>query len=423
MSIIDDLFLKTLNAMLGHLIKRGSLSLIDATGRRHQHGDGDAPVVVMRITDPSYYAQIALNPELAFGEAYMEGALTFEEGSVRDFLRLAHGNAVNLRGRPMRRLAADAARRLRRFQQANPIGKAREHVAHHYDLSNDFYRLFLDEDLNYSCAYFEHDGQTLEAAQIAKLRHIAAKLKIEPGMRVLDIGSGWGAMAFYLAEHLGAEVVGVTLSQEQKALATLRARERGLEKNVEFRLSDYREVDETFDRIVSVGMFEHVGVPHYAEFFEKISDLLADDGVALLHSIGHKGPPNVTGPWIRKYIFPGGYSPALSETFAAIERSGLWACDVEILRLHYADTLKEWERRFQAARAKVATMFDERFCRMWEFYMSTSEFAFRVGGHMVFQIQLAHQRDAAPIRRDYMLEAEAVLQAREPRDFPSSLQA
>ncbi|MEE2692434.1 MAG: cyclopropane-fatty-acyl-phospholipid synthase family protein [Pseudomonadota bacterium] len=401
--------MKMLNAMVGQTIRRGSLTVIDAEGGRRRHGDGGEPVAAMRIGDPAVYRRIVLNPELAVGEAYMDGLLTFEEGSVRDLLQLFHRNAVNLRARPMRRAAAEAMRRMRRFQQSNPVGKAREHVAHHYDLSNDFYRRFLDKDLNYSCAYFEHDGQSLEDAQRAKLRHIAAKLRIEPGMRVLDIGSGWGAMALYLAKHLGARVVGVTLSKEQQALATMRARERGLEGKVEFRLQDYREVEGPFDRIVSVGMFEHVGVPHYTEFFEKLSDLLAGDGLALLHAIGRKGPPDVTGPWIRKYIFPGGYSPALSETFAAIERSGLWASDIEILRLHYADTLREWERRFQANRADIAAMFDERFCRMWEFYLSTSEFAFRVGGHMVFQIQLAHERDAAPIRRDYIQQAETAL--------------
>ncbi len=425
MSALDDLFFGMLNAMIGHTVKRGCLTLIDAKGRRYPHGDGAPPQAAMRLTDPSLYGQIVLNPELKVGEAYMDGALVFEEGSVRDLLQIFHSNAVNLRNRPLRRLAGETMRRLRRIQQHNTIGRAREHAAHHYDLSNEFYRLFLDEDLNYSCAYFEHEGQSLEAAQRAKLRHIAAKLKIEPGMRVLDIGSGWGAMALYLAEHLGAEVVGVTLSKEQQALATMRARDRGLDRKIDFRLLDYRQVNERFDRIVSVGMFEHVGVPYYPAFFEKLFDLLEDDGLALLHSIGHKGPPDVTGPWIRKYIFPGGYSPALSETFAAIERSGLWATDIEILRLHYADTLKEWERRFQANRREIAGMFDERFCRMWEFYLSSSEFAFRVGGHMVFQIQLARQRDAAPIRRGYMVRDEAELRAREgtARGLAPSLQA
>lgn len=406
MSAIDDLVLKMLNRMIGETVRRGSLTVIDARGGRCVHGDGTPPGAVMRIADPAFYRRILFNPELAVGEAYMDGALIFEEGSVRDLLLMFHSNAANLRKRPLRRLVAETFRRLRRYQQTNRIGKAREHAAHHYDLSNALYSLFLDEGLNYSCAYFEHDGQGLEGAQQAKLRHIAAKLDIQPGMRVLDIGSGWGGMAFYLASRLGARVTGVTLSKEQQSLATMRARELGLESKVEFRLKDYRELDEAFDRVVSVGMFEHVGVAHYCEFFDKLSDLLVDDGLALLHAIGRKGPPDVTGPWIRKYIFPGGYSPALSETFAAIERSGLWVLDAEILRVHYADTLKEWERRFQANRAQVADLFDERFCRMWEFYLSTSEFAFRVGGHMVFQLLLGRVRNAAPIRRDYAYEAE-----------------
>ncbi len=407
MSRVDDVSLKLLNTMLAGLVKRGSLELIDAKGDRHVHGDGGEPRAVVRLKDPTIYRGLFLNPELIAGEAYMDGTLTYEEGgSIADLLKVFHMNARNLRDRPARRALNDGVRRVRRFQQHNPVVKARENVAHHYDLSNDFYRLFLDQDLNYSCAYFEQPDQSLEGAQRAKQRHIAAKLKVEPGMRVLDVGCGWGGMALYLAEHLGADVVGVTLSKEQHALAEARAREKGLERKVSFRLQDYREVPERFDRIVSIGMFEHVGVPHYNEFFDKLYDLLEDDGSALLHAIGHRGPPNTTGPWIRKYIFPGGYSPALSETFAAIERSGLWVTDMEILRMHYAETLNAWRRRFDENRDTVAEMFDERFCRMWEFYLTTSEFAFRHGGHFVFQIQLAREVDALPFKRDYMRKAE-----------------
>lgn len=395
--------------MLGRLVKRGTLVIIDAEGKTHSHGDGSDPKAVIRLHDPKIYSGLFLNPELIAGEAYMDGSLTYEEGSIRDLLRVFHINAQNLRDRPMRKALSGGIKKVRRFQQHNPVIKARENVAHHYDLSNDFYRMFLDEDLNYSCAYFEDPDQSLEDAQRAKQRHIAAKLRIEPGMRVLDIGCGWGGMAMYLAEHLDADVVGVTLSTEQQALATERAKERGLKDKVDFRLADYRHVQEKFDRIVSIGMFEHVGVPHYNEFFNKVYDLLEDDGIALLHAIGHRGPPNTTGPWIRKYIFPGGYSPALSETFAAIERSDLWVTDTEILRMHYAWTLEEWNRRFQEKRSAVADMFDERFCRMWEFYLSTSEFAFRHGGHMIFQIQLAKTVDAAPFKRDYMRKAEKSL--------------
>lgn len=400
-----------LDKMIARTIRRGSLTLIGADGDRRTHGDGASPAVAMRIADPSLYLKIILNPELSVGEAYMDGALTFDEGSLADFLSLFHRNARNLRSAPGRAQIGGVIRKLRRFQQFNPIGKAQENVAHHYDISNDFYRLFLDEDLQYSCAYFEHDGQSLEDAQRAKLRHIAAKLRIEPGMRVLDIGCGWGGMAIFLAEALGAHVTGVTLSREQRELAAARAADRGLGDRVDFRLQDYRETPETFDRIVSVGMFEHVGVPHYKEFFHKIRELLRDDGLALIHTIGRKGQPGVTGPWIRKYIFPGGYSPALSEMTAAIETTGLWVSDVEVLRLHYADTLREWSRRFAANRDRARAMFDERFCRMWEFYLTTAEFSFREGGQLNFQVQLAKSHRSAPVRRDYMAAAEAALRA------------
>ncbi|MDZ7626963.1 MAG: cyclopropane-fatty-acyl-phospholipid synthase family protein [Parvularculaceae bacterium] len=403
-----------LDSLVARTIKKGSLTLVGADGDRRTHGDGAAPVVTMRLADPSLYGKILLNPELSVGEAYMDGSLTFEAGELRDFLNLFHLNAPNLRAAPVRAALARAVRKLRRFQQFNPIGKAQENVAHHYDISNAFYRLFLDADLQYSCAYFEHDGQSLDEAQQAKLRHIAAKLRIEPGMRVLDIGCGWGGMALFLAERLSAKVVGVTLSREQFDLATARAAERGLSGKVEFRLTDYRDVSETFDRIVSVGMFEHVGVPHYPEFFWKLRDLLADDGLALIHTIGRKGPPGVTGPWIRKYIFPGGYSPALSEMSAAIEPTGLWISDVEVLRLHYADTLREWSRRFAANRDQARAMFDERFCRMWEFYLATAEFSFRSGGQVNFQVQIATSHQSAPVRRDYMAAAEAALKAARP---------
>lgn len=421
MANTTDVALKFLNMMLGQLVKTGSLTLMDADGRPHTHGDGGAPKVVMRITDPKLYSAIFLNPELRVGEAYMDGGLSFDNGSVRDLLHLFHINQGNLRERPVRKALTSLINKFRRFYQANPIGKARQHVAHHYDISNDLYRLFLDNDLHYSCAYFEQEGQSLEEAQRAKLRHIAAKLSIKPGMQVLDIGCGWGGMALYLAEHTGANVVGVTLSTEQQKLATERAKERGFKDKVDFRLCDYRHVEERFDRIVSIGMFEHVGVQHYPEFFRKLRRLLADDGLALLHAIGRKGGPGATGAWIRKYIFPGGYSPALSETLAAIEPTGLWVTDVEILRLHYADTLKEWERRFQKNRGEAKAMFDERFCRMWEFYLSTSEFAFRHGGHMVFQIQLAKDVNAAPVTRDYIQEAESLLFSRDGVEQGSSM--
>lgn len=403
--MFSELALGLLNGLVGRVIKRGTLTVIDARGQARSHGSGP-PHVAIRLSDPSLYGRILTDPELAVGEAYMDGKLVVTQGDLREFLQLFHQNKSNLRKRAFRRGLSSLVKKLRRFQQANRIRRARANVAHHYDISNDFYRLFLDKDMAYSCAYFEHEGQSLEDAQQAKYRHIAAKLRIEPGMRVLDIGCGWGGMSMYLAQYLGARVVGVTLSTEQRDLAEARAGERGLSDRVEFRLCDYRSLPETFDRIVSIGMFEHVGAPHYNEFFRKLSDLLVDDGLALIHSIGKKGEPGVTGPWIRKYIFPGGYSPSLSEPLSAIEKSGLWVTDIEILRSHYADTLREWGRRFAANRGEAARMFDERFCRMWEFYLATAEFAFRSGGHMNFQIQLAKSVDAAPIRRSYMVTVE-----------------
>jgi cyclopropane-fatty-acyl-phospholipid synthase len=283
-------------------------------------------------------------------------------------------------------------------------------VAHHYDLSNELYSLFLDSGMNYSCAYFRAPGDTLEEAQKNKLRHIAAKLHLKPGQKVLDIGCGWGDMSLYMARHFDVEVTGVTLSVEQHRLAQERAESAGLSHKVRFELRDYRDVEGNFDRIVSIGMFEHVGISYFPQYFGKIQSLLADDGVALVHAIGRKGGPGLTGAWLRKYIFPGGYSPALSETFAAIEASGLWVTDTEIWRLHYAETLLAWFNRFQANRDKAAALLGERFCRMWEFYLISSELSFRHFKHMVFQIQLAKSVDTLPLTRDYMGEVERKLQ-------------
>jgi cyclopropane-fatty-acyl-phospholipid synthase len=301
----------------------------------------------------------------------------------------------------------------RKRQQANALGEAQQNVAHHYDLGNDFYRLFLDENLLYSCAYFRHDGETLEQAQRNKLRLIAAKLGLQPGQRVLDIGSGWGDLAIYLASLEDVEVLGVTLSREQQALASERAAAAGLSDRVRFELKDYRALTAQFDRIVSVGMFEHVGVHHYDEFFTHLNGLMPDDGIAVIHSIGHMSPPGMASPWLRKYIFPGAYSPALSEVFAAVERNSLWVTDVEVLRLHYAKTLAHWEKRFQDHRDKVVQMYDERFARMWEFYLISAEMMFRTGSQMVFHMQLSRSRDAAPIVRDYTVDVQRHYLARE----------
>ena len=401
--------MKLLNKMMTRFVKVGQLTIIDVDGKRHVHGPGGEPSATLRLTDKKLYRSLFFNPELKAGEAYMDGTLICEEGGIRGLLNVFAHNRDGLRGHPLQKALKGWLKKIRKWHQRNKTSASRKNVQHHYDLSNEFYRLFLDEDLQYSCAYWPSLDITLEEAQRLKKAHIAAKLDLKPGMKVLDIGCGWGGMAIYLAQNYDVEVVGVTLSDEQLALGKERVKTLGLEDKVDLRLQDYRHVPETFDRIVSVGMFEHVGVAHYLEYFSKIKELLTDEGAALVHSIGRKGGPGTTGAWIRKYIFPGGYSPALSETFAEIEKAGLWVTDCEILRLHYAETLKVWDERFQANRDKVADMFDERFCRMWEFYLVISELSFRLGKHMNFQIQLSKSVNALPMTRDYMIEAERKL--------------
>ena len=402
-----------LSKMLEAFVKVGSLTVTDAEGRKHVFAGAPGLNVNMRLSDPSLYRKLFFNPELHAGEAYMDGRMTFPDSSLRDFLTLFSINRLSLGNQPVQKALRRVSRGLKRFQQANPIGAAQKNVAHHYDLGNDFYRLFLDTEMFYSCGYFRDPDDTLEAAQIAKCRLIAAKLDLKPGQRVLDIGSGWGGLARYLASVADVEVLGVTLSKEQYALAVERTETQGLSDRVRFELRDYRELTETFDRVVSVGMFEHVGVGHYAEFFGKVRDLLAPDGVMLLHSIGKMSPPGTASPWLRKYIFPGAYSPALSEVFPATEAAGLWVTDLEFLRVHYATTLAHWQRRFEANRPAVAAMYDERFCRMWEFYLISAEMMFRTGSQEVFHMQLAKVRDAVPIVRDYVTRAQAELEQRE----------
>ncbi len=407
-----------LSNMLRSFIKVGSLTVIDAEGRSHTFGDAaatgaGAPNVTMKLTDPALYRSLFFNPELHAGEAYMDGRMSFPGSSLRDFLTLFSINRRALAAFPMQKVFQRASRALKRFQQANPVGKAQANVAHHYDIGNDFYELFLDKGLFYSCAYFRDEADSLEAAQINKCRLIAAKLQLKPGMKVLDIGSGWGGLAMYLARIADVEVLGCTLSKEQHALAEARARDAGLSNRVRFELVDYRNLNRKFDRIVSVGMFEHVGVAHYGEFFVKINELMTDDGVMLLHSIGKMSPPGTASPWLRKYIFPGAYSPALSEVFPAVETNQLWVTDLEFLRVHYATTLKHWHQRFDANRAKVAALYDERFCRMWEFYLISAEMMFRTGAQEVFHMQLAKKRDAAPIVRDYIVDEQRAMIAKE----------
>ena len=392
--------------LLKRVVRKGTLHVIDASGKKHSYGGEPGPAVTIEITDAGLYRKLFTNPELHVGEAYMDGTLVMKEGDIRDFLTLSALNRQSVRNHPLQKLVRGTLKKLKRWRQRNNQKASSTNVRHHYDLSNDFYRLWLDKDMNYSCAYFTKPEDSLEQAQQNKLRHITAKLDLKPGQRVLDIGCGWGGNALYIASVADVEVVGVTLSVEQHALATQRAKERGLEKRVRFELIDYRNVQGPFDRIVSIGMFEHVGIDHFQEYFTKIRDLLTPDGLALVHSIGRKGGPGQTGAWVRRHIFPGGYSPALSETLAAVEKSGLWVTDVEILRLHYAKTLREWENRFQSHRAEISTMMDERFCRMWEFYLIASELAFSHGKHMNFQLQLTRNVDALPLTRDYMFETE-----------------
>jgi cyclopropane-fatty-acyl-phospholipid synthase len=389
------------------LIRIGDLTVIDADGRTHFFSGAEVgPDVTIRLHDRALHRRIMTHPYLAFGEAYMDGTLTLEKGTIYDALDLAARNMGQLDTFPLQRLR-DSFRRLMAFIETyNPVERARKNVAHHYDLSGALYDLFLDADRQYSCAYFRTDNDSLEVAQHNKKAHIAAKLRLKPGQKVLDIGSGWGGMGLYLAQTADVDVTGVTLSVEQQKLSEERAKAAGLADRVGFHLRDYREEPGKYDRIVSVGMFEHVGVAHYREFFAKVRDLLHEDGVMLLHSIGRMGPPYGPNPWMKKYIFPGGYTPSLSEVLAAVERAGLWVTDVEILRLHYAKTLRQWRRRFAANRDKAKALYDERFCRMWEFYLAGSEVAFRHMGQMVFQMQIAKRVDAVPLTRDYMFEME-----------------
>lgn len=396
---------KPLRILLGHLVRVGDLTAVDHRGTPYRFGDGSGDAVRIRFKDRRTEIAVALDPHLAAGEGYMHGRLVIEQGAAYDLIALV---MRNMGTGPLPRWASmlDRARLLaRRLNQYNPAPRARRNVAHHYDIDAEIYELFLDSDRQYSCAYFT-PGADLDAAQLAKKRHIAAKLALEEGQRVLDIGSGWGGLALYLARAAGADVTGVTLSTEQLRIARARARAGGLERAVHFELADYRHLTGVFDRIVSVGMFEHVGVNHYGQFFAQLARLLDERGVALIHSIARADPPCATNAFIAKHVFPGGYLPSLSEVLSAIERSGLIVGDVEILRLHYAETLKAWRERFLAHRDEAVRLKGEEFARMWEFYLAGCEAAFRYQNLLVVQIQLVKRVDALPIVRDYMIEAE-----------------
>ncbi|WP_274424207.1 SAM-dependent methyltransferase [Chelativorans sp. YIM 93263] len=409
---------RLLTKLASRLIRTGHLSITSADGSTHSFGDGSGEPVHVVIHSRQAERAISLDPALAVPEAYMDGDLDFKKGNPLALLKLIYQNMEAGSGPILAMRMGEGLRYLfRRLHQFNPAARSKSNVQRHYDLSGELYKLFLDEDMQYSCAYFSDPNVSLEEAQRAKKRHIAAKLALEPGQKVLDIGSGWGGMGLYLARHFGAEVLGVTLSEEQHTVSQKRAQEANLAGRARFEIADYRSLTGPFDRIVSVGMFEHVGVNHYRTFFEQCARLLDDDGVMLLHTIGRTSGPSVTSAFIRKYIFPGGYIPSMSEILPAIEKAGLIVTDVEVLRLHYAETLKNWRERFMANRSKAVEIYDERFARMWEFYLSGAEASFRWQEMVNFQIQIAKKRETLPLTRDYIGETEERLAADEGKVF------
>src|SRR5438477_6314303 len=392
------------------------MTSINASGSKISCGDGTGDPVCVRFLTTEAERRVLLNPELALGEVYMEGSFVVENGSIADALAILLDQPEILPR--WAKLQWWLRYLVRHGQQFNPRRRSRRNVARHYDLDGRLYSLFLDADKQYSCAYFETPDASLDDAQLAKKRHLAAKLLIGRGDRVLDIGSGWGGLGLYLAEMSGADVTGITLSSEQLGVANARAAEKNLTGSARFLASDYRDIAGPFDRIVSVGMFEHVGIDFYETYFRRCAELLSDDGVMVLHSIGRSTGPDVTSPWITKYIFPGGYIPAVSEVIPAIERAGLLVCDIEILRLHYAETLRAWRERFTARREEAVRLYDERFARMWDFYLAASEMSFRKQNLMNFQIQLTRRQGIVPMTRDYITREEARLRAMEPARQP-----
>ena len=398
---------KVLDTFLTHLFRSGELTVTFPNGTTKSYGDGDGLNVAVTLHDKDLPRKLIISPEMAVGEAYMDAKMTIDDDDLRGFLNLAVANMAK-HGRPWFHRPLEIYRHVHRYvSQFNPASKSKANVAHHYDLSGELYDLFLDEDRQYSCAYFTDPDMSLEEAQLAKKHHIAAKLRLQPGMRVLDIGCGWGGMGLMLARDYGVEVVGVTLSEEQHAIANQRATDAGLSDRVTFELMDYRHVTGTFDRIVSVGMFEHVGVLHYNEYFKTVRKLLSEDGIALIHTIGRCDEPGVTNPWILKYIFPGGYCPALSEATKHIETNDFNTCDIEVWRMHYAYTLRHWYDRFMANIDKAEALYDARFCRMWRYYLIACEVTFKHDKQVVFQFQLAPNQEAVPLTRDYLYQDDA----------------
>jgi cyclopropane-fatty-acyl-phospholipid synthase len=407
---------RLLRFFLDRFIRRGSITFVTASGSTFTCGDGTGKAVRVRLTTKEAERQLLLDPEMSFGEAYTDGTMLVERGSLADVMAIVL-DQPDMAPR-WAKLRWWLRYLVRNIQQFNPRGRSRNNVARHYDLDGRLYSLFLDADKQYSCAYFETPDTTLDDAQLAKKRHVTAKLLVERGHSVLDIGSGWGGLGLYLAEMTGANVTGVTLSTEQLQVSNARAAEKNLTRSAKFLLQDYRDIPGPFDRIVSVGMFEHVGVDHYDTFFKRCAELLDADGVMLLHSIGRSEGPGITNPWIAKYIFPGGYIPALSEVLPAIERAGLLVCDIEILRLHYAETLKAWRERFMARREEAVRLYDERFARMWQFYLASSDMSFRKQNLMNIQIQLTKRQGIVPMTRDYIPRGEARLRGIERKQRP-----
>ncbi|WP_198521852.1 cyclopropane-fatty-acyl-phospholipid synthase family protein [Sagittula sp. P11] len=395
-----------LDRMLKRMIVRGRLCVVGPDDQTGTYGQG-SPEIMVNITSDESVRRLVTQPALALGECYMDGTLRIDGDDLTGFMTLLLENESYNRMPGWYMGALKARTALRGVIQRNNPLKSKRNVAHHYDISDDLYALFLDRDMQYSCAYWPRPDMTLDEAQEAKKAHIASKLLIEPGMRVLDIGCGWGGLGLTLARDHGARVTGVTLSENQLATAQARARAEGLEDVTDFRLLDYRKLDEEFDRVVSVGMLEHVGAPHFDEYFAKVSDLMGADGIALIHSIVKSGPPRANNPWIDRYIFPGSYAPSASEIYGAIEKAWLFQSDDEALRLHYAKTLHAWRMRFEAQSDRIEKMFDTRFVRMFRFYLTSMEVSFRIGTLHVQQWQLAKRMDAVPITRDYLYASEA----------------
>jgi cyclopropane-fatty-acyl-phospholipid synthase len=389
------------------LVKHGRLRVTDFDGQIYEFGNNAVPLdATIALRDPGTAWRIARNPELNIGETYLDGSLIIEKGTLSSFLRLLLINSQSWNDSFTGRIYYRLDDIFRTPAVLNPVPRARRNVKHHYDLSDKLFSLFLDADRQYSCAYYRSEDDDLETAQLAKKQHIASKLNIHPGQHVLDIGSGWGGLALYIARHYPVRVTGLTLSDEQFRHANERARQLGMGDRVTFKLLDYRKETGVYDRIVSVGMFEHVGRPHFSAFFRQLSALLKPDGVALIHTIGTQARPSPINPWLRRHIFPGAYLPALSQIAPIIEARRMWLTDLENLRLHYASTLAAWRERFDANRDRIALLYDERFCRMWEFYLQSCEAGFRWSGLTVFQLQLTKSIDALPVTRDYMLREE-----------------